>query len=127
MPSCHRLFGGTWEQGKRQERGSPVYSSILGLRKVDNAMSNETTGTSQRTLRSRYPMPSFIAQALQAHGLTAAYNARPPYQRNDYIGWITRAKRLDTQTKRLAQMLDELGAGDAYMRMPYHTAPDTRR
>ncbi|HSG43712.1 MAG TPA: YdeI/OmpD-associated family protein [Anaerolineales bacterium] len=29
--------------------------------------------------------------------MTDAYNARPPYQRNDYIGWITRAKREETK------------------------------
>ncbi|MGE5333543.1 MAG: YdeI/OmpD-associated family protein [Nitrososphaerota archaeon] len=41
---------------------------------------------------------------------------------NDSIGWIARAKRPETRQKRLAQMLDELASGDAYMRMPYHSA-----
>jgi hypothetical protein len=45
--------------------------------------------------------------------------ARPPYQQNDYVGWITRAKRPETQEKRLAQMLDELATGERYMNMPY--------
>lgn len=49
----------------------------------------------------------------------AAYKARPPYQQNDYIGWITRAKLEATRNKRLAQMLDELERGDAYMKMAY--------
>ena len=44
-----------------------------------------------------------------------AYHARPAYQRNDYIGWITRAKRDATKAKRLTQMLDELKRGDVYM------------
>lgn len=48
-----------------------------------------------------------------------AYEARPPYQRNDYIGWITRAKLAATQQKRLDQMLDELERGDIYMKMAY--------
>ncbi len=74
---------------------------------------------SARTLRERYPMPDFIRDALSAAKLTAVYDARPPYQRNDYIGWITRAKLPATQEKRLAQMLDELRRGDAYMKMPY--------
>lgn len=72
-----------------------------------------------RQLRERYPMPDFIREALAAKKLTAAYDARPPYQRNDYIGWITRAKLDATQQKRLAQMLDELEKGDAYMKMAY--------
>ncbi|OIO71823.1 MAG: hypothetical protein AUJ56_03385 [Zetaproteobacteria bacterium CG1_02_49_23] len=69
--------------------------------------------------RERYPMPDFIHDALAANDLTAAYDARPPYQRNDYIGWITRAKRPETRQKRLQQMLDELARGDAYMKMSY--------
>ncbi len=67
----------------------------------------------------RYPMPDFIRDALDAKQLTAVYDARPPYQRNDYIGWITRAKLPVTQQKRLDQMLDELARGDAYMKMAY--------
>jgi hypothetical protein len=43
----------------------------------------------------------------------------PPYQQNDYIGWITRAKRQETKEKRLAQMLVELERGDKYMNMDY--------
>jgi len=48
-----------------------------------------------------------------------AYRDRPPYQQNDYIGWITRAKRIETQEKRLNQMLDELEKGDVYMKMDW--------
>ncbi|MBA4383008.1 MAG: hypothetical protein C0406_10625 [Sideroxydans sp.] len=64
-------------------------------------------------------MPDFIRDALASKKLTDAYDARPPYQRNDYIGWITRAKLPATQQKRLAQMLEELERGDAYMKMAY--------
>ena len=48
------------------------------------------------------------------------YLARPEYQQNDYIGWITRAKKEETRIKRLNQMLDELADGTAYMNMPYN-------
>ena len=72
-----------------------------------------------RLKRERYPMPDFIREALAMKKLTAAYDSRPPYQRNDYVGWITRAKLPATQQKRLAQMLDELAQGDAYMKMAY--------
>jgi len=49
----------------------------------------------------------------------SAYRARPDYQRNDYIGWITRAKRPDTRAKRIGQMLDELDRGGVYMNMAH--------
>jgi len=48
-----------------------------------------------------------------------AYNSRPPYQRNDYIGWIQRAKLEATRQKRLNLMLDELKRGDVYMKMKW--------
>ena len=65
-------------------------------------------------------MPDDIAAALNARELRAAYDARPPYQRNDYLAWITGAKRPDTRAKRLAQMLDELESGGVYMKMKWH-------
>ena len=69
--------------------------------------------------RPRYAMPEFVREALEARGLMDLYSQRPPYQRNDYIGWITRAKREETQQKRLNQMLDELEKGDVYMKMAW--------
>ena len=71
--------------------------------------------------RPRYPMPDYVENALIQHGLMVAYRDRPAYQQNDYIAWITRAKRQDTVKKRLAQMLDELSSGDKYMKMRYRT------
>ncbi len=70
-------------------------------------------------------MPEYVRQALEERSLMDAYQARPPYQRNDYVGWIDRAKRSETKVRRLEQMLDELATGDRYMKMPYHanTAP----
>jgi len=70
--------------------------------------------------RRIYPMPAFVEGVLLARGLMDAYRARPDYQQNDYIGWITRARRGETCEKRLIQMLDELARGDTYMKMDYH-------
>ena len=64
-------------------------------------------------------MPAFVREGLLERGLMDAYRSRPPYQRNDYIGWIIRAKREETQLRRLAQMLEELEAGDRYMKMSW--------
>jgi uncharacterized protein YdeI (YjbR/CyaY-like superfamily) len=64
-------------------------------------------------------MFAFVREALEANGLMNAYEARPPYQRNDYLGWIARAKLPATRQKRLAQMLDELKRGDVYMKMAW--------
>lgn len=42
--------------------------------------------------REKYIMPQFIKEALTSNDLFNDYKARPAYQKNDYIGWITRAK-----------------------------------
>jgi len=64
-------------------------------------------------------MPDFIREALDEHGLMDTYRARPLYQQNDYISWITRAKLEPTRQKRLNQMLDELKGGKLYMNMEW--------
>ena len=72
-----------------------------------------------RMKRPIHDIPNFITSALDKNGLWDQYRARPPYQRNDYIGWIIGGKREETRQKRLTQMLSELRAGDAYMGMAY--------
>lgn len=69
--------------------------------------------------RPRHPIPAFVRTALRKRGLQKAYDARPPYQRNDYVGWINQAKREETKQKRLAQMLAELADGTRYMNMKW--------
>jgi len=66
-------------------------------------------------------MPNDIALALHDAKLVDAYHARPDYQQNDYIAWITRAKRDETRHKRLQQMVQELKRGHVYMKMAYKT------
>ena len=62
-------------------------------------------------MRERHHMPNDIAAALKSSGLCADYKARPAYQRNNYIGWIDRAKTSGTRIERLEQMLTELAQG----------------
>jgi len=103
-----------WQEVAKHER----LRLLLELEDVEKAMKMNKPS---RMKRERYPMPDFLRDALAAKKLTAAYDARPPYQRNDYVGWITRAKLPATQYKRLSQMLDELECGDAYMKMAYRS------
>ncbi len=64
-------------------------------------------------------MPDDVLAHLEARGLIDAYAARPFYQRNDYLSWITRAKRPETRDRRINQMLDELEIGGVYMGMEH--------
>jgi hypothetical protein len=79
--------------------------------------------------RTHHKMPDYIREALKERKLMDAYHERPDYQQNDYIGWITRAKRGETKQKRLAHtcpgrrcrgMLDELEGGKLYMNMKWN-------
>lgn len=73
-----------------------------------------------RMKREIYPVPADITKLLTEAGLLDLYHARPAYQQNDYIGWITRAKRPETRQKRIDQMLAELEAGGVYMNMKWN-------
>ncbi len=64
-------------------------------------------------------MPDFVREDLERLSLMQAYQARPAYQQNDYLWWITGAKREETKQKRLNQMLEELETGGVYMKMPH--------
>jgi uncharacterized protein YdeI (YjbR/CyaY-like superfamily) len=75
---------------------------------------------SSKLKRDVHPMPDDVAETLNSTGTWDAYKLRPPYQQNDYIGWIARAKRGETRLKRINQMIAELQSGDAYMGMRYN-------
>ena len=69
--------------------------------------------------RPRHPMPTDVRRALDDRELMDDYMARPPYQQNDYVAWIDRARRPATRAARIAQMLDELERGGVYMKMEH--------
>lgn len=68
-------------------------------------------------------MPDDLKRRLEGENLTEAYEQRPPYQQNDYIGWINLAKREATREKRINQLIDELHAGNTYMGMAWGETP----
>lgn len=110
-------------KGTIQFKADKPLPAALVKKLVRERLEENTGGKRSRkpaTSRERYPMPDYVERELEGRGLMDAYGRRPPYQQNDYIGWITRAKQEATRQKRLEQMLGELEAGDAYMNMPYH-------
>lgn len=69
--------------------------------------------------RPIYEMPRDVKSRLEENNLMEAYKNRPPYQQNDYLWWITTAKKKETREKRLSQMIKELIKGDLYMNMKW--------
>ena len=77
---------------------------------------NNKLDTLEREIQS---MPEFVKEALLQENVMDEYINRPAYQKNDYLGWINRAKRESTKIKRLDQMIDELKQGGIYMKMDH--------
>jgi len=84
---------------------------------------NKQTSSLKRPI---YQIPDDVRDKLNKYKLMDTYYERPPYQRNDYISWITRAKREETRIKRIQQMIDELTDGNLYMKMKYSAARKTK-
>lgn len=72
-----------------------------------------------RLKRKINPMPEDIEKRLIEENLMDVYKSRPPYQQNDYLGWILKAKKPETREKRIVQMIEGLRSGDRYMGMKY--------
>ena len=90
------------------------------------ARPSRSEGAQTNLRRPLQAMPAFVRRALQQRGLLARYRQRPAYQRNDYLGWINRAKLEGTRSRRLEQMLTELAAGDRYMNMAWRPRSSAR-
>lgn len=69
--------------------------------------------------RAIQAMPEDIRLRLNQEKVLEDYSARPDYQQNDYLAWISRAKQASTRQKRTNQMLDELRQGGTYMKMDH--------
>ena len=69
--------------------------------------------------RPTHRMPNEIAAALRDGGVRKAYDARPHYQRNDYVGWIVGSKSDATRERRIGKMVAELRKGGVYMGMKH--------
>jgi CGNR zinc finger/Bacteriocin-protection, YdeI or OmpD-Associated len=127
-PLCALLFVDSSRPGKRAWCTMRRCGNLSKLARYRTGRPLPPAGTPEvlmprldtsRLKRPIQPMPAFVRAALVRRRLMSAYRSRPAYQRNDYLSWITRARRDETVQKRLAQMLDELAAGDSYMKMSW--------
>ncbi len=119
MPGADGRLALTTSLTKTQTKN--ILIDIQAVPRSTHPMPENSKGNLTRPI---HPMPQFVEDALINDDLVNDYNARPAYQQNDYIGWITGAKRPETQLKRLNQMLEELQTGGIYMCMEH---PPSRR
>ena len=68
---------------------------------------------------TKQPMPGNVRAALEKRNLMDAYLSRPPYQRDEYLKWISLALGPAAKQKRLDQMLEDLEKGNSYKGEPW--------
>jgi uncharacterized protein YdeI (YjbR/CyaY-like superfamily) len=73
--------------------------------------------------QAQQPMPGQVRAALAKRNLIDAFDARPDYQRNDYLKWIASANGVATKQQRIDQMLDELEKGGLFKGEPWTPPP----
>ena len=112
----------SWSEGRRR-RGNRIIGP--GVDHVDAASRRRSVwydvamDTPFARGKARKPIPGFVKTALAKHNLTDAFQARPEYQRNDYLTWLDSAKLPEQRQARLTQLVEELGKGDVYMGQPW--------
>ncbi len=57
-------------------------------------------------MRERHAMPDDVLATLKSENVLADFEARPAYQQNDYVGWITRAARDETRHSGVWRQVD---------------------
>jgi hypothetical protein len=65
----------------------------------------------KKSPKKRVTVPKDIKFELKARVLEKAYEERPYYQQKGYVQWVTNAKRLQTRSSRIRQMVKELKDG----------------
>jgi hypothetical protein len=95
-----RTGGWSGSAGDRQTTGERRVRPAAQPPVVERHKSGVMNANFSNLKRPKYSMPSFVREALERRGLMAAYEERPAYQQNDYIGWISRAQRQETKQKK---------------------------
>ena len=84
----------------------------IGLGKYDPQAQESSSEVGQKIKRAEIPIPAEIKQAVEANQRAWENFQRltPSYQRQ-YISWVLSAKRVETQQKRLAEVITLLEQG----------------
>jgi len=122
----HGLFEETDSKGQRtiklREKDTFPREILLDLLKeaVQNNIEGKRISFSTTKPGSKtYDLSEKYKKILNENKLLEQFTKRPYYQQSGWIRWIESAKRPKTQERRQQQMLEELIAGDVYMKMPW--------
>lgn len=126
LDSAHGLFEPTENKGQRtikiykKDRFPEKVLTQLIVQAVQNNLEGKKISFNAPKPGSKtFDLPREYEDLLSAGSLLEAYQKRPYYQQSGWIRWIESAKQESTKDRRRAQMLDELKAGNVYMKMPW--------
>ena len=116
-PGMRKLFerGDSMSHVGRITKMSDLPSDAKMLEYLREAKKLNETGEKAPTVRrpaKKLRIPRYITDALKRNKKAlAAFNAFSPSHQNEYVQWITEAKRDETRSKRISTMLQWLKAG----------------
>jgi uncharacterized protein YdeI (YjbR/CyaY-like superfamily) len=90
----------------------PVKALEKLLRAAVKADADPEVKAAPQAKRAERPLPDDLAKAVKANAKAqATWDTLPPSCRREYIEWVTTAKREETRTRRLEEMVTMLQAG----------------
>jgi uncharacterized protein YdeI (YjbR/CyaY-like superfamily) len=116
-PEMRKLFkkGDSMSHVGRIKKMSDLPGDAKILQYLRRAVELNESGKKATVVRrsaKKLQIPSYITNALKGNKKAqAAFNRFSPSHQNEYIEWITDAKRDETRAKRIATMLQWLAAG----------------
>lgn len=126
LDASHGLFEPTDNKGQRtiKLRKNDSFPEKILTELIAQAVSNNVEGkkvsfSSPKPGSRVFDLPNEYEELLTRNDLLSEFKNRPYYQQSGWIRWIESAKQPETKKRRRKQMLDELEAGNIYMKMPW--------
>jgi uncharacterized protein YdeI (YjbR/CyaY-like superfamily) len=114
-PAAGRSERGLGQFGKITSADDLPSDTVLGKlvrRAMQLSESSKTPARAPRKPAKKLPMPAYMAKALRQDAKARDhFNSMSPSHRNEYVEWITEAKRAETRERRIATMLQWLREG----------------
>ena len=110
-----RRAGSFWSASNKQRMDKLIREGRMtpaGLEKYDPGAPGSSSEFGQQVKRAELPTPEWFSQALAANPRAQAYfQSLAPGQQRQYAAWVVSAKKVETQQKRLAEVLARLEQG----------------
>lgn len=126
LDASHGLFEPTENRGQRtiKIRQNDKFPEKALAELIAQAVTNNVEGKKvsfniPKQGSRVFELPKGYEDLLTEKGLSDEFRNRPYYQQSGWIRWIESAKQSETKKRRIKQMLDELEAGNLYMKMPW--------